>query len=47
MIHSTFFDQEATNRRESVVLVVIVLAILAAIGLIGGFSLQFLAGRRH
>jgi heat shock protein HtpX len=38
MIRSTFYDQEATNRRESVVLVVAVLIVLAALGFAIGYG---------
>jgi heat shock protein HtpX len=38
MIRSTFYAQQATNRRESLLLVVVVLAILAALGFAIGYG---------
>src|SRR3954465_14055320 len=38
MIRSTFYAQQATNRRESVLLVVVVLATLAALGFAIGYG---------
>jgi hypothetical protein len=38
MIRTTFYDQEATNRRESVLLVLVVLAILALFGFAIGYG---------
>ncbi|HET7170166.1 MAG TPA: zinc metalloprotease HtpX [Gaiellales bacterium] len=38
MIRSTFYEQQSANRRESVVLVVVVLAILAALGFAIGYG---------
>ena len=38
MIRTTFYDQEATNRRESVLLVLVVLAILAVFGFAIGYG---------
>jgi heat shock protein HtpX len=38
MIRSTFYDQESTNRRESVVLVVAVLGLLAVLGFAIGYG---------
>src|SRR3954462_6422162 len=38
MIRSTFYAQQATNRRESVLLVIVVLAILAALGFAIGYG---------
>jgi heat shock protein HtpX len=38
MIRSTFYAQQATNRRESVLLVAVVLAILAALGFAIGYG---------
>ncbi len=37
-LRATFYDQEATNRRESVLLVVVVMAVLAALGFAIGYG---------
>ncbi len=38
MIRTTFYEQESTNRRESIALVIIVMAVLAALGFAIGYG---------